>query len=628
MKASKKRGFTIIELVIVIAVVAILAAVLIPVFSNVVQQAKEANDTVMVRNLNTALKTDGKKHSTMTEALDAAKGAGYDVTKISNTASNNEILWDSVNDCFVYMKDGKINYIPDSKTETVAAADTYKYFRIFATTEGVADSEYSVYLAGTSATGDITVKSGFDAGENAGITSVTYAANAGHEVVVRTNGGTLNVNAATDTVNHYGDVEKVVITAVAGDSYHENGVVSKSIIVSSGRVVLEKVAEVKQINIVEATSAVKVEANVPAIIVADEQSKELTSVVANAENVLISGIDDDKIGGSNASDSIKAVEVNSTAALKSALLKSGFYKVSESFELTEVVTVSESANVVIDFNGKTITYKDDWLWCNYGDLTVIDTVGGGKISVGKGAFLNLGSLTINGGEIEATTRGGSTIKNGGDLNTPMKIYPEAKLIINDVTINTNNNFAVYNVTYFELNGGSLQSTSSNIYGSCGYCINSVSEYAMLVINGGEVTGVQGAIAVVSGKAIINDVSASTSNTDGKEDSFYALYVAGETGTPSCTVNGGTFIAGQRQALYVGNKADGGEGNLAMCTVNGGTFISPEGVSSMNVVLTSENNYGLGYITISGGQFSTDVSGANGVTTCIKNDQGLWIVNAN
>ena len=42
MKNNKKKGFTIVELVIVIAVIAILSAVLIPTFSGVTKKAKEA----------------------------------------------------------------------------------------------------------------------------------------------------------------------------------------------------------------------------------------------------------------------------------------------------------------------------------------------------------------------------------------------------------------------------------------------------------------------------------------------------------------------------------------------------------------------------------------------------------
>lgn len=42
MKKFNKKGFTMVELVVVIAVIAILAAVLIPTFSNVVNKANES----------------------------------------------------------------------------------------------------------------------------------------------------------------------------------------------------------------------------------------------------------------------------------------------------------------------------------------------------------------------------------------------------------------------------------------------------------------------------------------------------------------------------------------------------------------------------------------------------------
>ena len=42
MKKTNKKGFTIVELVIVIAVIAILAAVLIPTFSSIVKKADES----------------------------------------------------------------------------------------------------------------------------------------------------------------------------------------------------------------------------------------------------------------------------------------------------------------------------------------------------------------------------------------------------------------------------------------------------------------------------------------------------------------------------------------------------------------------------------------------------------
>lgn len=58
MKNTKKRGFTIVELVVVIAVIAILASVLIPTFSGVVTKAKESAALQDARNAWTAYLVD------------------------------------------------------------------------------------------------------------------------------------------------------------------------------------------------------------------------------------------------------------------------------------------------------------------------------------------------------------------------------------------------------------------------------------------------------------------------------------------------------------------------------------------------------------------------------------------
>ena len=50
MRKNNRKGFTIVELVIVIAVIAILAAVLIPTFSGVVGNAKEAGAKESAKN--------------------------------------------------------------------------------------------------------------------------------------------------------------------------------------------------------------------------------------------------------------------------------------------------------------------------------------------------------------------------------------------------------------------------------------------------------------------------------------------------------------------------------------------------------------------------------------------------
>ena len=51
MNQKKKKAFTIVELVIVIAVIAILAAVLIPTFSNIVDKANDSSALQNGRNM-------------------------------------------------------------------------------------------------------------------------------------------------------------------------------------------------------------------------------------------------------------------------------------------------------------------------------------------------------------------------------------------------------------------------------------------------------------------------------------------------------------------------------------------------------------------------------------------------
>ena len=148
MKKSNKKGFTIVELVIVIAVIAILAAVLIPTFVRLIRKSKVSKDTQLITQLNGALDVDrvDNKHNTMTDALNAAKNYGLDVAKLNVSANGNEILWDSKNDMFVYLNDGTVEYLPDSVADKdKLGANDYRLWKIF---NGVipADNKYSIYL--------------------------------------------------------------------------------------------------------------------------------------------------------------------------------------------------------------------------------------------------------------------------------------------------------------------------------------------------------------------------------------------------------------------------------------------------------------------------------------------------
>lgn len=85
MKKQTKKGFTLVELVIVIAVIAILSAILIPTFGNVI---KEANETAAYDSAKTAyqnfLVENGKN-------IDYADSAAYILVLENEVDNNNEI---------------------------------------------------------------------------------------------------------------------------------------------------------------------------------------------------------------------------------------------------------------------------------------------------------------------------------------------------------------------------------------------------------------------------------------------------------------------------------------------------------------------------------------------------------
>ena len=242
MKRSTKKGFTIVELVIVIAIIAILAAVLIPTFASLIRKANVSKDTQLVRNLNTALVADNAEHKTMTDALKAAAAFGYDVGKINASATGNEILWDSKNDVFCYFKDGKVEYIPETslKNGEVTTAETYKLWKIY--DKAPEDQTFSIYWNSEAAPEFNELTVGFDAGKCLAITALTYKGKTGtsQDVVIRTNGISteLTINAALDNVDFYGVAKKIQVTDVKGESLHIYGACSE-LSVTKGHVKVE-----------------------------------------------------------------------------------------------------------------------------------------------------------------------------------------------------------------------------------------------------------------------------------------------------------------------------------------------------------------------------------------------------
>ena len=91
-KTANKKGFTIVELVIVIAVIAILAAVLIPTFNSVIKKADESSAQQKARNALTvyASSIDSKFETGKTYTIAVKDGDEYYIYNRNTTTGKLE----------------------------------------------------------------------------------------------------------------------------------------------------------------------------------------------------------------------------------------------------------------------------------------------------------------------------------------------------------------------------------------------------------------------------------------------------------------------------------------------------------------------------------------------------------
>lgn len=95
IKNHSQKGFTLVELIVVIVVIAILTAILIPTIGYVIEHSKETADITTVRLLNLALVEDSANNDapeTMTDVIKIMKSKGYLIDKITPRSSG-DILW-------------------------------------------------------------------------------------------------------------------------------------------------------------------------------------------------------------------------------------------------------------------------------------------------------------------------------------------------------------------------------------------------------------------------------------------------------------------------------------------------------------------------------------------------------
>lgn len=494
MRKKIKKAFTLVELLVVIAILAILATVSIVGYNSFTKKAKVSNDTALVSQLNTLLKADSMVNGdakTPTDALKITSEAGYDVEKLTPTTNDYEIIWNQAVNQFALLDEH------DSVVYGEKNTDEYKNWKFVS--EYDANSTYSMYLKNnTSITSINNLKVGLDVGTNATITEVNYTnSDSKNDVVIRTNNGTLNVNAATDTIKHFGSLDKVVITAVAPHSYYENGTVSGNIEISSGRVEIAKNAEVD--NVIVTGNDVKVEF----------KDKDSTTNVMVSDSVAADK-QPEVIGKEFKADENKIIVVNSYDELKKAVFSTGGnialgsdIKTSSALQIREDL-LKGSHDVVLNLNGHTYTYRSttasssnaafsvksntSFLIKGNGSILVpedrnarlFDVYVNGILTIDGGCFLTPNNSTSNpmfrGGY--DTTDGGEIVINGGAFisnDVCFGLWKSTKLTINNGNFTTNDNFIIgsngsseYGNNKIVINGGTFNANIvSEGYIACG-----------------------------------------------------------------------------------------------------------------------------------------------------------------
>ena len=110
MKNTNKKGFTIVELVIVIAVIAILAAVLIPTFASIIKKANLSADQQAIRNMNTILATYTDSEKEISDIMAYLRASGFSYEKMITFSKGFH---------YCYAKTTNQMYLVDDKNEVI-----------------------------------------------------------------------------------------------------------------------------------------------------------------------------------------------------------------------------------------------------------------------------------------------------------------------------------------------------------------------------------------------------------------------------------------------------------------------------------------------------------------------------
>lgn len=468
MLKKLRKGFTLVELVVVIAIIAILSAVSVVSFVAITDKARESNDISIINQLNKALAADEILNGTpedMGVVCDIFEENGFILEKLTPAKGDHYYFWDQTSNRMVYTNSNYKVVHKDELTNT----NTAKYWAL-ASTQASADKFINTPINNNSVvyiTANVNAPtSGYDisglvgvyVSDGHGLTgdlnyiNSTLAANS--ELIVSGNiAGKLHVDDADAVVTHYGKIDDVNLEAVTSSSYHEFGIVSGSVTLTTGRLVIEKEASVSEV----------------AVVVRADSSANTPTIVANSEvtSVVITGVTKSAEGVVAPSTTPVSVKVETTDTAKSIIASDTNVKVEASGE-------SDTVDVVTPM---TVSTEDEYLAAvNNTSVDYVKLANDVEITKSDANIVYRRSIIIDGDGHKLST----SIRNR--LVTISDVAGKASVVIKNITLDNSYNKGadIRTLSFFET-VGDLIIYNSNILNTKYYAIN-LAAYTTLNIN--------------------------------------------------------------------------------------------------------------------------------------------------
>lgn len=427
---SPESGFTIVELVIVIAVIGVLTAVMIPVFSGLVKRAESAAKKAELRDANMVMTMILQSEDTtdnafvdgiitMSEAITAYKENGYEFDV-------EELIWDISDNRFAFADDKNTTIHPGDTVDGVLPR-YWKTVKAVGAAEGAAetaaDEGYGVMLM-TDGNGDgdgnieeITVSYSTDTGNCKGLERIVYENspdNPQSVMLITGEGQCLTIDAQKDTVYHYNAADQVTVASVDSNSYHEFGRV-RELIINDGHMVAESCGKISTViaDVKDKEQKVSIELNGGTIkeLQVTHENRELVDFPETVSSKTILSVENpveytEPDGTENApfeiSDFSELMEVVNKANRMGEKDPTIFCKLTEDFtlevteETKEYIKLVGNASLSLDFNGHSLI-ADLTFWLDDEAELILDDSKKTEIREDSSRFnLSLGENTSTG----------------------------------------------------------------------------------------------------------------------------------------------------------------------------------------------------------------------------------------